>query len=162
MKRFRSKKAVAVLVAGAIVLGGAGATLAYFTSTGSGTGNATVGTSTDWSVSVAAGTGGPLYPGAGTETIGYTVTNPGTGQQELNATSAALTSDVAGGVFDTNTSAYVDTCLASWFTVTNTTVSGDVAPAGSLSSSLTVVLNDSGTDQDACQGIAPQVTVSAS
>ena len=32
MKVFRSKKAVAVLVAGAITLGGAGAALAYFTS----------------------------------------------------------------------------------------------------------------------------------
>ena len=162
MKVFRSKKAVAVLVAGAIALGGAGAALAYFTSSGTGTGNATFGTSSNWSVASTAPTGGALLPGTGTDTVAYTVTNSGSGYQELNGTTAALTTDVGGGVYDTTTSAFVDGCQASWFTVTNTTVSGDVAGGGDLASSLTIALNDSGTDQDACQGLDPQVTISAS
>ena len=103
MKVFRSKKAVAVLVAGAIALGGAGAALAYFTSSGTGTGNATVGTSSNWSVASTAPTGGALLPGTGTDTVAYTVTNSGSGYQELNGTTAALTTDVGGGVYDTTT-----------------------------------------------------------
>ncbi len=162
MKKLRSRKIITVLVAGGIVLGGAGAALAYFTSTGNGTGNATVGASTDWLVTTQAPTGGLLYPGTGTDTVDYTVTNQSTGYQELNGTTAALTTDVGGGVYDTTTSAFVDGCLASWFTVTNTTVSGDVAAAGSLSSNVTIALNDSGTNQDTCENLTPQVTVSAS
>jgi len=162
VKILRSKKAVAVLVSGAIVLGGAGAALAYFTSTGSGTGNATVGASANWAVATSAPTGGPLYPGTGTDTVAYTVTNTDSGFQELNGTSAVLTTDAAGGVFDTTTQAFVDTCQASWFTVTNTSVSGDVAASADLSSSLTISLNDSGTNQDFCEHLAPQVTISAS
>ena len=60
---------------GAIGLGVAGGALAYFTSTGSGTGNATVGTATAWTVSVDCTTGGLLTPGVGTDTVAYTVTN---------------------------------------------------------------------------------------
>jgi hypothetical protein len=161
VKRLRSKKVIMALAAGGLTLGLAGAALAYFTSTGSGTGNATVGTSGNWTVATSAPTGGLLYPGVGTDTVAYTVTNDGSGYQELNGTTAALTTDVAGGVFDTNTNAYNDSCEASWFTVTNTSVSGDVAASADLSSSLTIQLNDSGTDQDACQGVDPQVTISA-
>ena len=84
MKRFRTKKVMTVVLAGAIVLGGAGAALAYFTSTGSGTGSATVGSSTALTVASVAPTGGPLYPdaaigGANVETVAYTVTNPSAG-----------------------------------------------------------------------------------
>jgi hypothetical protein len=162
VKKLRTKKGLAILLAGAIVLGGAGAALAYFTSTGNGTGNATVGTAGSWTVATSAPTGGLLYPGTGTDTVAYTVTNSGSGYQELNGTTAALTTDVAGGVFDTTTHAFVDGCQASWFTVTNTTVSGDVAPSADLSSSLTITMQDSGTVQDPCKNLTPQVTISAS
>ena len=43
MKRFMNKKVVAIGLAAGITLGGAGAAFAYFTSTGNGTGSATVG-----------------------------------------------------------------------------------------------------------------------
>jgi hypothetical protein len=162
VKRFRTKKVAIVVVASALGLGLAGGALAYFTSTGSGTGNATVGTSSAWVVATSAPTGGLLYPGTGTDTVAYTVTNSGSGFENLAGTTAALTTDVGGGVYDTTSDAFVDGCQASWFTVTNTTVSGDVAAGNDLSSSLTIQLNDSGTDQDPCQGLTPQVTINAS
>jgi len=162
LKIFRSKKVMTVVLAGAIVLGGAGAALAYFTSTGNGTGNATVGTAGAWTVATSAPTGGLLYPGTGIDTVAYTVTNSGSGFQNLSGTTAALTTDVNGGVFDTTSNAFVDGCKASWFTVSNTTVSGDVAPSAHLSSSLTITMQDSGTVQDPCKNLTPQVTVSAS
>jgi hypothetical protein len=163
VKRFRSKKAIAVLVAGAIALGGAGAALAYFTSSGSGTGNATVGTSTAFVVATSAPTGGLLYPGTGDDNVAYTITNPaGSGTQNLSTTSAALTTDTNGGVYDTKTSAFNDSCLASWFTVTNNAPTyGEIADGASVSGSADIVLNDVNVDQDACQGVYPQVTITA-
>lgn len=155
MKRFKSftmkKKIVTAGLALGIVLGTAGTAFAYFSSTGSGTGTATVGSSSPWVVAVAAPTGGPLLPGSGTETFTYTVTNSGTGAQGLNATAASVANSGTGGA-----------CLATWFTVTNTSISGDVAGGGHLSSSVTVQLTDTTANQDACQGVSPILTVTAS
>ena len=82
MKRFRTKKGLAIVLAGAISLAGAGAALAYFTSTGSGTGNVTVGTSSNWKVTTVAPTGPALLPNSGTDTVGYTVANQSCGCAE--------------------------------------------------------------------------------
>jgi hypothetical protein len=66
----RKLVAVAVAVVGSLAIATAG--LAYFTSTGSGTGSAVVGNTTGWTVNIGSGIGGPLYPGAGAENISYT------------------------------------------------------------------------------------------
>jgi hypothetical protein len=166
MTRFKNmsktKRIVAAGLTAGLTLGLASAAFAYFTSTGSGTGNATVGSAGTWTVATSAPTGGLLYPGVGTDTVAYTVTNSGSGYEELNGTTAALKTATGGGVYDTTTSAFVDGCQASWFTVINTTVTGDVAAAGDLSSNVTIALTDSGTNQDACESLTPQVIVSAS
>jgi hypothetical protein len=144
------------------VLAVAGAAAAYFTSTGSGTGNATVGTSTGFTVAVGAPTGGLLYPGSGTDTLSYTVHNPSSGAQNLSATSAVVAS--SGGNITQNGTPVVG-CLSSWFTATNTppTLPEDLAGgATSAAGSVAVTMSDSGTSQNACENATPDITVSAS
>lgn len=140
----------------------AGGALAYFTSTGTGTGTAKVGTATAFTVTPAAATGGSLYPGAGTETISYTVTNPGTGAENLSATSASVASS---GANVTQSGTAVPGCLASWFTAVNhpPTLPQDLAGgATSPAATVTVTMADSGTNQNPCQGAQPDITINAS
>jgi hypothetical protein len=162
---FRMKRTVAALsVVGVLVC--AGAAFAYFTSTGSGSGNATVGSSSAFTVNVAAASGGALYPGSGTQTLSYTVTNPSSGAQSLRATTASVAS--SGGNITTGSGAGtpVTGCLASWFTATNTAPTplpqNLAGGATSTSGSVAVTMQDSGTNQDPCQGATPNITVSAS
>lgn len=76
--RFARKR---TLIAGAaVVLVTAGAALAYFSTTGSGTGTATVGTSSALTLHGAVGT--TLYPGV-SGTVSFTVDNPSSGHQQL-------------------------------------------------------------------------------
>ena len=90
MKRFMNKKVVAIGLAVGLTLGAAGAAFAYFTSSGNGTGSATVGSATNWTVAESAHPRvAPLFPdasigGANIQTDSYTVTNPGSGSQDHN------------------------------------------------------------------------------
>ena len=161
--KLRTKIAIGATLGAAALGGGGMLAFAYFTSTGSGTGNGTVGSASNWTVTAAAPTGGPLLPGSGTQTVTYTVKNVSAGHQEFNTTTAALTTDANGGVYDTVQAKFVDTCLASWFTVTNTPPAGaDLANNGTVSGSLTITMTDAAANQNACQGLSPQVTINAS
>jgi hypothetical protein len=144
------------------VLAVAGAAYAYFMSTGAGTGNATVGTATAFTVAVAAPTGGLLYPGSGTDTLSYTVHNPGAGAENLSATTAVVASS---GANITQSGTPVVGCLSAWFTATNTapTLPQDLAGGGtSTAGSVAVTMSDSGTSQNPCENATPDITVSAS
>jgi hypothetical protein len=135
---------------------------AYFTSTGSGTGTATVGSSTALTVNVSAATGGPLYPGAGSQNLAYTVTNPSSGHQNLSATTSSVASS-GGSITENGTP--VAGCASSWFTAANTPPALPQNLAGGATSSggsVTVTMQDSGTNQDPCQGHTPDITVNAS
>jgi hypothetical protein len=161
--KLRTKIAVGTALGAAVIGGGGMLAFAYFTSTGSGTGNATVGSASNWTVTAAAPTGGALLPGSGTDTVTYTVKNVSSGHQGFNTTTAALTTDTNGGVYDTVQGKFVDSCLASWFTVSNTPpAAADLAGGASVNGSLTIVLNDAAVNQNACQGLSPQVTINAS
>lgn len=88
-KFMRKRYAIALSAVGALAL--AGGAFAYFTSTGNGTGSASVGTATNWTVGESGKpSGGPLYPdaaigGANIQTDSYTVTNGGSGSQNLTS-----------------------------------------------------------------------------
>ena len=131
MKRFRSKKAITVLVAGAITLGGAGAALAYFTSTGAGTGSASVGAAGSWTVNqVSALPANSLYPdaapgGANIETVTYNVTNGGSGTQNLASVSVAV--DPTYSFVDGNSD---PACTAADFSLDGGTVGTSASDAG--------------------------------
>jgi hypothetical protein len=159
-RKSMTKKRFAVLGAIAI-LAMAGIAVAYFTSTGSGSGSATVGEATAFKVTVSAATGGPLYPGSGSENLAYTVKNEGSGAQNVNATSASVASDEGGDI--TQGGEPVEGCKAAWFTATDSSPAPvDLAGSESASGSVEVTMQDSGTNQDACQGASPDITVSAS
>jgi hypothetical protein len=142
------------------------AAVAYFTgANGSGTGQAAVGTSTAWSVTVnsAGATGGPVYPGNGTDKIPFTVTNNGGGAQNLNSVTYSINS--SGGNITQNGTPLAG-CSASWFgagaDATNPTLPDDITHGGTYQGKVDVTMTDSGTNQDPCQSATPDVTVTAS
>jgi hypothetical protein len=82
--RFSKKQLAATAAASALLVAGGGLALAYWTSTGTGQGSASVGTSSNFTVTEGDIAGGPLTPGGPTELIPFTVTNTDTGYQELH------------------------------------------------------------------------------
>jgi hypothetical protein len=161
-RRFTKKRfVVALSVVAALAI--AGAAIAYFSSSGSGTGNATVGSSSAFTINAGAATG-TMYPGSGTSTFTYTVHNPSSGKQNLSSTSAAVAHDASGNIKDHGTA--VAGCLAADFTAANTAPTplpqNLAGGADSSAGSVDVTMTDSGSNQDACQGHTPDITVSAS
>lgn len=158
-RRIRRKRSIAALSVVA-VLALAGGAYAYFTSTGSNTGSVTVGSATPFTVTPGTATGSSLLPGSGTQSISYTVTNPSSGNQKLTTTTAQVASS---GLNVTSGGTAVPGCLASWFTVTNTPPAAtDLAGGASTTGSLTVTMPDVNTNQNACQGVTPDITINAS
>jgi hypothetical protein len=148
-----SKKGVIFGLSAGVALGVTGAAFAYFSSTGSGTGSASVGTSTTWGVSVTTATGGPLLPGGtSTESQNYVITNNSAGTQGITGVTATVANSGAGNA-----------CLGAWFTATPSTPSTglvtSIAPGGTATGTITITMQDTGTNQDACKSVTPVVTL---
>ncbi len=168
MKRFiKSKKGIALLATLVVAAVAAFGAYAYFTSTGSGTGTATVGTANNWVVAVSAPTGGPLYPGHGAEDFTYTVTNPaGGGNQELNQVTLRI-ANANGSAWNSGACTKNDFSIEAGTpgnTITQTYggASNDVSPGDSRPGDFEVTMVDTGAPQDDCQGVTPPILVSAS
>ncbi len=160
-RRFNKKHAIAAIGSVAVLALAAGA-YAYFTSSGTATVTATVGSASPFTVTFGSPTGGPLYPGSGTQTFPYTVTNPsGGGSQGLTTTTTVIAASGSGDVTSGGTP--VTGCRALWFTATNTApAAATLAPGGTATGSVAVTMQNVGSSQNPCQGVAPDVTVSAS
>jgi hypothetical protein len=163
-KLFTTRRRIAIVVgASAVVLAGGGAAFAYFTASGSGTGSATVGTTGTWSVAETGATGGPIYPGSGSEVITFSVTNSGTGDQQFATATAAVNADGSGNIQTGSGDNSVSGCLASWFSASVTSdpdVNKNVAGGASVSVQVTVTMPTDPTDnQDACESASPNVTL---
>ena|ERR1035437_3880481 len=183
-KLFSTKKRiVAGVLSIAIIASTAGVAFAYFTSTGSGSGSVTTGSATNWTVTAVPATGGPLYPGTGSDTVAFTITNASTGSQALTSETFSVASDPTGvactglGVpsgcnanfGDVEATAgtpgtAVSGCLASWYVLTP----GTVAPAngtsivpttGAVTDSVAVALTNASVSQNSCEGISPAITL---
>ncbi len=125
----------------------AGVALAYFTSSGSGTGAATVGSSS--AVTLHATVTSNLYPGASSP-VSFTVDNPSQGSERVGTiTLGSITADAAHSTCSTTiTGGNPDFTMAA-VTVNHTFGSGNgqtVTPTGTLT------MNETGANQDACQG----------
>ena len=171
MFRKLSKKRLAA-VASVAALAITGAAVAYFTGgSGTVTGSGTVGSSSPlgvttgtptWSGSLTA-----LYPGAtnNTQFLPFTVTNNGNGHQSVTTIAASLPAQ-ANGDAQTAAGADIPGCLASWFTATvdagNPILPSNLAPGGTYTGKIDLTMQDSGTNQNACQNAAPAVTITAS
>jgi hypothetical protein len=163
IKRFMSKKVVAIGLAAGITLGLGGAAFAYFTSAGTGNANAAVGNTGTWGILQEGPASGPMYPGQGSSTVTYTITNDGSGNQALTGLQAsipAVDADVLSG------SKEVVGCLAAWFSPTvgtpSVAIGSSIAPGNTASVTVTVTMTDAGVSQDACAGVSPEVSLAAS
>jgi hypothetical protein len=111
---------------------------------------------------------GPITPGGSPEGLYVEVTNGAATTQTLNAVTATVNADANGGIFDVKSNASVDTCLASWFSV-SVSLNGNALPmaipaGGAIGNDILVDISmpASGTNQSACENLEPQVTINAS
>jgi hypothetical protein len=146
MKLIKSKKGLALLAVLAIVAISAVGAYAYFTASGTGTGTATVGTSSAFTVN--GDVTGNLYPAGPALTVPVTVTNNSTGKQKAGTvTLDSITSDAPLCDVSLNSA-------GSAFTFANPITINEDLLAGATSTvhNGSLQMNDTGANQDACQG----------
>lgn len=146
------KKSVALIAAAGLTVAGTGVAFAYWTAQGDGVGAATTGEVTAFEITSEAPDGPDLAPGSDPgQTIDFTVTNPGTGNQLLSAVNVRVANA------DGSTWLAVPGCSAADYSVGITSVSTPlptvVAPAGTVTGVATITMNNLGTNQDACQDV---------
>jgi hypothetical protein len=144
------KKAAAVLGAGVIALTSGGVALAYWTSTGAGTGTAATGTVADVSVVQTSSSAG-LYPGGSVPLTGN-FNNSNAGSVRVGSVTAVV------GTLPTG-------CVAADFTISGTApVNAEIASGSGVGawSGLTLTMNDTAVSQDACKTQSIPVTYTVS
>ncbi len=127
----------------------AGAAIAYFTSSGSGTGAAAVGSSS--AVTLHATISSDLYPGSSSP-VSLTVDNPSSGAQRVGTvTLASISVDAGHSACSTTISGGNPD-----FTMPAVNVNKVFSPGNgqSVTPSGTLTMNETGVNQDACQGAA--------
>ena len=149
-----TKKRLVTAFLGLCVLGIAAGAYAYFTTTGSGTATATVGNSS--AVTLKGTITGNLYPGTSLP-VTLTVDNPSTGKQRVGTISLEkITADAGHASCSVViTGGNPDFTMAD-VVVNKTYGTGNgqaVTPSGSLT------MNDTGVNQDACQGATLTLTL---
>lgn len=148
---YTKKRLTIILVTAAVLVVGGGVAFAYWTSTGTGTGAATTGTSTAFVVTSSAPTGGPLTPGGPAQTVAFNVNNPSSGIQNLASVTVTIAEGVVAGVptpWDD-----VPGCSAADYTIgTPDFDPGDIPAGGDLAGTVTITMNNLGSNQDACKG----------
>ena len=136
-----SRKLKVALAAAVVPALMAGAAVAYFTTTGAGTGSGAAGTST---ALVLHGTvADTLYPGT-SSTVSFTVDNASTGHQFVNViTLASVTTDAAHSA-----------CVVADFTMPPVTAAQDVASGNgiAITATGTITMANTSVSQDACKG----------
>jgi hypothetical protein len=145
--RWITKKRAFIALGCTCALAVAGVALAYFTSSGSGTGTATAGSSS--AVTLHATIANSLYPGSSSP-VSFTVDNPSSGVQRVGTvTLASISVDGAHSTCSTTlTGGNPD------FTMAAVPVNQVVNPGNgqSVSATGTLTMNETGTNQDPCQG----------
>jgi hypothetical protein len=107
-----------------------------------------------------------LYPGVrgNAELFAFTVTNAGRAKQRLTRVAASVAA-TGGGDAQTAGGAAIRGCRANWFSVAvdrgGRPLPLQVAPGTSYRGKVGLTMRDSGTNQNACRGAAPAVTITA-
>jgi hypothetical protein len=142
-----TKRRAAFVLTAVLVVAVASGAYAYFTTSGSGTGTATVGTSS--AVTLHATVTGSLYPGTSSP-VAFTVDNPSQGKQQVGTISlSSITADADHKECSTTTTGGNPDFSMPAVTVDHTFAPGEgeaVTPTGTLT------MNDTGVNQDKCQG----------
>ena len=138
-----TKKRIAIGALGLLAV--AGVAVAYFTTTGEGTGNAKVGTSS--ALTISAVSASELYPGT-TSQVTFKVNNPSTGHQYVTKVKLK---EVKAYKDAGHTEAKVG-CENSWFTMAEVTENQDL-PTGEteLTNKGTLKFENENVSQDACK-----------
>jgi hypothetical protein len=145
--RWITKKRAFIALGCTCALAVAGVALAYFTSSGSGTGTATAGSSS--AVTLHATISNSLYPGSSSP-VSFTVDNPSSGVQRVGTvTLASITVDASHSECKTTISGGNPD-----FTMAAVPVNQVVNPGNgqSVAATGTLTMNETGTNQDPCQG----------
>lgn len=148
------KRRIIITTAAMLAIGG-GAAFAYWSAAGTSNTTTAAGTSTAFTIANQAATGTPLSPGAPAQTIQLTVTNPGTGVQNLKSLVATV-ANTDGSAWTAGTTPL--TCTAADFTVGGFTVNNtafsatDIPAGGSVTGTVTLQMNNrADVNQDACK-----------
>ena len=150
MPKFGKKKIIVGAVAAAVIASGAGAAYAYWTSSGSGDGTASTGTSTTTSVHQVSAPSN-MAPGVAPAAITFNVTNNSATQAAQVSNVVISIASITGGGTDSSKPA----CTASDYTLTQPTWTPVELAAGATSANnatATLGFNDTGANQDNCQG----------
>ena len=149
-----SKRRGLAALAGISALAIAAGAYAYFTTTGSGTATATVGTSS--AVTLKGTVTGNLYPGSSSP-VSLTVDNPSSGKQRVGTISLEkITPDAGHATCSVVINGGNPDFTMADVVVNKTFASGNnqaVTPGGTLA------MNDTGVNQDACQGATLTLTL---
>jgi hypothetical protein len=156
MFKFGKKRVLALATVAALAV--CGIAYAYWTTSGSGTGSAKTGTNT--AVDVAqVGTITGLVPGGNAQPVDFTINNPSTTPQYVTSVVVSIT-NVSGPHI---TGAHP--CTSADFTLVQPTASyGDLAPGLHTyqPSGSTLMLNNSGGNQDGCKDATVDLKIDAS
>jgi hypothetical protein len=163
----KSKKVGIIAASAALSLGVSGVAFAYFTGTGSGAGNASVGSASWWNVTSPNPAVGIVYPGVGSSVVTFKVQNLGNndglnggGYQAIESVNVSTAINASGGAVTSGSTA-VPGCLAAWFHASAAAPSLGYGHSLAVNSwdtiAVTVTMDDSLTNQDKCKGVTPDV-----
>jgi hypothetical protein len=139
MKKFiKSKKGIALLATLVVAAVTAVGAFAYFTSAGSGSGSATVGSPSASDIQLSSATVGDLYPGGADVPVTVDISNTGNGTEYVGT--------ISGTVEDNGD------CLGSWFQVDSVDYNKSLDKAGNDSANTNVRMLNKDVKQDACEG----------
>ena len=153
MRHLTKKRAVILGVIAAMAF--SAAAVAYFTSGGSGSGSATVGTAATVTITQT-NTLAALYPTT-SQPVNLDIKNTGSGSQAVNKVHLdSIAADAAHSSCDVSTSG-----ANAAFTMADVTVGETLAAGATTSKSGTLAMNDTGVNQDNCQGATLTLTFSS-
>lgn len=161
MRQFSRKKRIVFLAALVIAAISAVAAYAGFTSKGSGTGTARVGTSTPLTITQTNTITG-LLPGGTAQPIEYSIQNRlGNGAQNLGLVTASISS-VSGGSNTPNACSAADFAITAATDQVGTIADGSTFDSTSdTASEPKVQMVETGVNQDGCEGATVNVSLSA-
>ena len=157
MKLIKTKKGYVLLAALVVALAASIGAYAYFTSNGSGTGSASVGTSSSLTITQTNAVSG-LLPDGATHTVAFSIANTSTAAQNLGKVTVSNIS--VDEPYASNG------CQASWFTANAPagavgTIAGGLTYNSAPGTQPSIQMNDSGGNQDVCQGATLTLTLTA-
>ncbi len=153
----RKKRLTALAAGTAVVAIGGGLAYAFWSGGGTGTGTANTGVSSGFPVASTASPDPALTPGGPDQNVAFTVTNAGTGSQDLNS--------VVVTVANPTGTEWVAApgCSAADYTVDAPDVAyGQLAGGAVANGTVAIRMINSDANQDACQGVNPPLYFVAS